>query len=240
MPKIFLKFNEKVLKEITLDQPQLTIGRKSDNDEVIDNPAVSGHHARIVQEKGDFFIEDLGSTNGTFVNDVKIQKHKLTNADRIGIGKHLLVYQEEVAAAPPPPPPPPKEAESDKTMILDTKKQRELLKTLETTKTAAVAAKQERLGSLTVVKGDTDRQEYELTGRLAVIGAEDTATVKLRGWFAPKNAALISRRGEAYFVSMPEGGKKITVNGEAVQGQKQLQDGDLIEVAGVQMQFVLK
>jgi len=240
MPKIFLKFNEKVLKEIPLDRPQLTIGRKQDNDEVIDNPAVSGHHARIIEEKGAFFIEDLGSTNGTFVNDAKIQKHQLKNTDRIGIGKHLLVYQDEVAEAPPPPPPPPKEAESDKTMILDTKKQRELLKTLETTRATPVAAKVEKVGGLTVVKGDTDRKEYELTGRLAVIGAEETATVRLGGWFAPKNAALISRRGEAYFVSMPEGAKKITVNGEAVQGQRQLQDGDIIEVAGVQMQFFLK
>lgn len=240
MPKIFLKFSEKVLKEIALDRPQLTIGRKPDNDEVIDNPAVSGHHARIVQEQGAFFVEDLNSTNGTFVNDVKIQKHKLTNADRIGIGKHLLVYQDEVTVAPPPPPPPPKEGESDKTMILDTKKQRELLKALETTKAAPVTAKVEKLGCLTVVKGDTDRKGYELTGRLAVIGAEDTATVRLSGWFAPKNAALISRRGEGYFISMPEGGKKIIVNGEAVQGQRQLQDGDIIEVAGVQMQFFLK
>ncbi len=47
MPKIFLKFNEQVLKEIPLDKPRLTIGRKPDNDLVIDNPAVSGHHALI-------------------------------------------------------------------------------------------------------------------------------------------------------------------------------------------------
>src|SRR5438445_4850 len=87
---------------------------------------------------------------------------------------------------------------------------------------------------------ETDRKEYELTGRLTVIGAEDTATVKLAGWFAPKNAALISRRGSAYFVSVPEGAKKITVNEEAVQGQKQLHDADTIIIAGVHFQFFLK
>src|SRR2546426_8454356 len=101
MPKIFLKFNERVLKEIPLDKPRFTIGRKPDNDLVIDNPVVSGHHALIVSEEGAFFIEDLGSTNGTFVNDAKIQKEKLKNSDCIIVGKHVLIYQNEIAAPPP-------------------------------------------------------------------------------------------------------------------------------------------
>lgn len=236
MAKIFLKFNEQVLKEIPLENPQLTIGRKPDNDLVIDNPAVSGHHARVVKEAGGFFIEDLGSTNGTFLNDAKVQKQKLKNTDCINVGKHALIFQDEVAP-PPPPPPPPKESDSDKTMILDTAKQKELLKALGTVKTAAVA---EKVGWLTVATGDTDKKEYELTGRLNVIGKEDTASVKLIGWLAPKNAAMLSRRGPAYFISMPEGAKKITVNGEAVQGQRELQDGDVIIVAGVHFHFSLK
>ncbi len=236
MAKIFLKFNEQVLKEIPLENPQLTIGRKPDNDLVIDNPAVSGHHARVVKEAGGFFIEDLGSTNGTFLNDEKVQKQKLKNTDCINVGKHALIFQDEVAP-PPPPPPPPKESDSDKTMILDTAKQKELLKALGTVKTAAVT---EKVGWLTVATGDTDKKEYELTGRLNVIGKEDTASVRLIGWLAPKNAAMLSRRGPAYFISMPEGAKKITVNGEAVQGQRELQDGDVIIVAGVHFHFSLK
>jgi pSer/pThr/pTyr-binding forkhead associated (FHA) protein len=239
MAKIFLKFNEQVLKEIPLENPQLTIGRKPDNDLVIDNPAVSGHHARVVQEAGGFFIEDLGSTNGTFLNEGKVQKQKLKNTDCINVGKHALIFQDEVAP-PPPPPPPPKETDSDKTMILDTAKQKELLKALGTVKTAAMTAKQEKVGWLTVATGDTDKKEYELTGRLNVIGKEDTASVRLVGWFAPNNAAMLSRRGPAYFISMPEGAKKITVNGEAVQGQRELQDGDVIIVAGVHFHFSLK
>ena len=237
MPKIFLKFNERVLKEVPLDKPRFTIGRKPDNDLVIDNPAVSGHHALLFSEEGAFFIEDLESTNGTFVNDAKVQKEKLKNSDCIVVGKHVLIYQDEIAA----PPPPPNEAESDKTVILETAKQKELLKAVHgTMKTDAVGGKTtEKVGRLTVVSGETDRKEYELTGRLTLIGAEDTATVKLTGWFAPKDAALISRRGSAYFISLPDGAKKITVNEEAVQGQKQLHDGDTIIIAGVHFQFVL-
>src|SRR2546430_8602402 len=105
-------------------------------------------------------------------------------------------------------------------------KQKELLKTAtETIKTAAVGGKTaEKVGRLTVVSGETDRKAYELTGHLTVIGAQDTATVKLTGWFAPKNAALISLRGPAYVISLPEGGKKITVNGEVVQGKKRSEE----------------
>lgn len=240
MPRIFLKFNEAVLKEIPLDRAQVTIGRKPDNDLVIDNPAVSGHHARIVQEHGSFFIEDLGSTNGTFVNDAKIVKHQLRNTDRIGVGKHMLVYQDEGMA--PPPPPPVKEADSDKTMILDTKKQRELLKAAQTSQFPASVPKPMlgKVGNLTVVSGSTDQKQYELTGRLSIIGSEDSATIRLTGWFAPKNVALLTRRGDGYFVSMSEGGKKILVNGDAVHGSKELQDGDILAVAGVQFQFVMK
>jgi pSer/pThr/pTyr-binding forkhead associated (FHA) protein len=238
MPKIFLKFNERVLKEIPLDKPRFTIGRKPDNDLVIENPAVSGHHALIFSMEGAYFIEDLGSTNGTFVNEAKIQKEKLKHSDSIVVGKHVLIYQGEIAA----PPPSPKETESDKTMILETAKQKELLKAAHgTMKTAAAGGKTtEKVGWLTVVSGETDRKEYELTGRLTVIGAEDTATVKLTGWFAPKDAALISRRGSAYFISVPDGAKKITVNEEAVQGQKQLHDADVIIIAGVHFQLGLR
>ncbi|MBI4400878.1 MAG: FHA domain-containing protein, partial [Nitrospirae bacterium] len=126
MPKLFLKFNEAILKEIELDRPQLTIGRKEDNDLTIDNLAVSGHHARIVQEHGAYFIEDRDSTNGTFLNDKRIQRQQLRNGDQIRIGKHLLVYEGEETPAPAAPPPS-KGVDLDKTMILDTQKQRELL-----------------------------------------------------------------------------------------------------------------
>jgi pSer/pThr/pTyr-binding forkhead associated (FHA) protein len=238
MAKITLKFNETVLKEIQLDREQLTIGRKPDNDLVIDNPAVSGHHARITQVQGVFFIEDLGSTNGTFVNEKKIDRRQLNNTDRVIIGKHLLLYQEEVKSPPAPPPPAPKPFDADKTMILDTQKQRELLKADQAT--PAVPKAKEKVGVLQIVEGSTDRKEYQLTGRLAIIGSQDNATVKLKGWFAPKTAALVSRRNEGYYVSLSEESKKVLLNGQPIQGRADLKDGDLLEIAGVKMYFYLK
>jgi pSer/pThr/pTyr-binding forkhead associated (FHA) protein len=238
MAKIYLKFNEAVLKEIVLDRDSYTIGRKPDNDVVIDNPAVSGHHARIVKAGNDYVVEDVGSTNGTWVNEKKIDKRSLRDADKIVIGKHTIVFQDEGRPAAPPSPAP-KAADADKTMILDTAKQRELLQA-DKTAASVITKAPEKLGVVQIVSGDTDKKEYVLTGRLAIVGSQDGATIQLKGWFAPKMAALISRRKDGYSISMSEDSKKITVNGQTIQGQHDLHDGDLIEVAGIKMYFYLK
>jgi ribosomal 50S subunit-recycling heat shock protein len=73
-----------------------------------------------------------------------------------------------------------------------------------------------------------------------VIGSEDGAAVKLRGWFAPKVAAMIGRRGDGYYASAVQGGKKLWVNGQVVKSQVDLKDGDRLEVAGVKMYFSIK
>jgi eukaryotic-like serine/threonine-protein kinase len=104
MPKVILKYNDKVIKEIQLADVVVTIGRKADNDLVIDNLAVSSHHARIAKLDDGFVIQDTGSTNGIFLNGEKVAQHALQYGDQIMIGKHFVVFQDDmpVAAAPPP------------------------------------------------------------------------------------------------------------------------------------------
>jgi pSer/pThr/pTyr-binding forkhead associated (FHA) protein len=106
LAKLLLKFNAAVIKEIPMTKGEMTIGRKPDNDIVIDNPAVSGHHARVVQTGGSYIIEDLNSTNGTFLRDQKILKAALHHKDEVAIAKHSIVFinEEEAASAPPPVP----------------------------------------------------------------------------------------------------------------------------------------
>ena len=91
MLKISLKFHDRVLREIEIDQDEITIGRNEDNDIRIDNMAVSGNHARITRDQDDYYIEDLNSTNGTFVNEEKIRKRILYEDDEITIGKHTII-----------------------------------------------------------------------------------------------------------------------------------------------------
>jgi serine/threonine-protein kinase len=104
MPKILLKYNEKIVKEITLTDVVVTIGRKADNDLVIDNLAVSSHHARIARLDDTFVIQDTGSTNGIFLNGEKVAQHTLKYGDQVMIGKHFVVFQDDAAAVAAPSP----------------------------------------------------------------------------------------------------------------------------------------
>lgn len=101
MPKIVLKYNDKVIKEISMLTQVLTIGRKPDNDLVIDNLAVPGHHARIARVGKTFIIQDTGSTNGIFINGQKVSEHTLAFGDQILIGKHVVVFEEDSPAQAP-------------------------------------------------------------------------------------------------------------------------------------------
>jgi pSer/pThr/pTyr-binding forkhead associated (FHA) protein len=239
MPKLLLKFSGMVLKDVPLDKPLVTIGRKMDNDVVIDNLAVSGHHARVVEENGNYFIEDTGSTNGTFLNEAKIAKQRLQPGDQIRVGKHILVYEDETATAKPKPASA-EAADVDKTVYAPPPSRpgdQTLRPSSEGAKDVLPGGK---MGVLLVVTGQTDKNEYRLPDRVSVVGSQESAVVKLTGWFAPKVAALISRNEQAYVISLSEESKKILVNGEAIQGRSDLKDGDLIEVAGVKMYFYLR
>jgi hypothetical protein len=235
MAKLVIKHHGAVLKEVTIDKPRLTIGRKPDNDLVLDDESASGHHARIVQIQSVFFIEDAGSSNGTFANGKRTDRKQLVNGDQITIGQHVLAYQEDTSQAVSPPPKP--KFDSDKTVVMTPELQRELLKAQGK---GGETLKPGRAVVLQVVSGSTDQKEYKLTGPVAIIGSHDNATVKLTGWFAPKRAALLNRQGQGYAIAPSEEGKKILVNGTAIQGSLALKEGDLIEVAGVTLLYSVK
>ncbi|MBW2606457.1 MAG: FHA domain-containing protein [Deltaproteobacteria bacterium] len=91
MIKILLKYKQKVLKKFEIDKDKITIGRHESNDIDINNPAVSKQHARIIKKQGNYLIEDLKSTNGTYLNTVRIISRYLKDNDVINIGKHTLL-----------------------------------------------------------------------------------------------------------------------------------------------------
>ncbi len=95
MAKLILSLDGMVLREYPLTKERTTIGRKSHNDIVIDNLAVSGEHAMIMTILNDSFLEDLGSTNGTLINGQPVKKHFLQNNDVIELGKYKLKYMAE-------------------------------------------------------------------------------------------------------------------------------------------------
>jgi pSer/pThr/pTyr-binding forkhead associated (FHA) protein len=241
MAKLILRFEAAVLKEVPLKQAALSIGRTPDNDVVVDNLAVSGHHAKVYFESDRFVLEDLNSLNGTFVNNQRIRKTSLKNGDEVLIGKHTLIFQDEGGAAPEKPAEVADRtmpiAKLEETMVLDTKKRREFLQKATTVAEGGAApAAAERIGNLIVLSGKTDQKEYLLTSKLAMIGKSQMASVKLKGWFAPDVAAVINRREGRYQLS-PSGKHGAKVNGQDVGAPVELKEGDMIEVAGVKLQF---
>jgi hypothetical protein len=234
MPKLQLKFNAAVIKEITLEKESVSIGRKADNGIVIDNPAISGHHCRISLEGGTYYVEDLDSTNGTYVNQKRIKKSGLHHNDVVGIAKHALVFLDEKTADAATAP-----AASDSTVMLAPEKQAELA--------AAGAAVKDglagKMGSLRVLKGLVGAADFELKGVSTYIGKSDRVQVQIKGaglfGSAPEVAASIHRKPEGYVLMAVEPGFPV-VNGTAVTGSIVLKDGDLIDCGGTTMQFVLK
>lgn len=256
MPKLILKFEAAVLKEVTVGPRAVTIGRAPDNDIQIDNLAVSSHHARVFAEESRLVLEDLNSLNGTFVNNQKIQRVNLKQSDQILIGKHHIVVDMGGAVEAPTIPEAKKVVapKVEETMVLDTKKRKEMLQ--QAIGPAPVAAgpagvhdktqpvqpaappPRARVASLVIIDGSTDQREYLLSSKLTVIGKSDMATIKLKGWFKPRVAAQINKRDDGYFIGPAD--KVPTVNGQPIHGPTKLTEGDMIEVAGVKMNFVFK
>ena len=241
MAKLVLKYEAAVLKEIPLKQASITIGRTPGNDLVIDNLAVSGHHAKVYYDGEKFVLEDLNSLNGTFVNSQRVRKSFLKHGDEVLIGKHTLVYEDE--GAPPPQPQPVAEdrtqpvAKLEQTVVLDTKKRREFLqKATVLAEGGASPSATERVACLIILAGKTDEREYILTPKLAMIGKSPMAFIKLSGWFAPDVAAVINRRDDGYQIA-PSGKNVPKVNGQSVTAPQTLREGDIIEVHKLKMQF---
>jgi len=259
MAKLVLKFEQSVLKEVGIGDRPVTIGRLPDNDLQVDNLAVSSHHARIYREGKQLVVEDLGSTNGTFLNNQRITKASVKNGDTVLVGKHHIeIHDTGFADAGAPAPTAPKAAvpKIEETVMMDSKRRKELLEAALAAQAggapakagagaapaAPVAQPHVRVPTLVITKGKTDHPEYLLSGKLTVIGKSSMATVQIRGFFArlfaPEVAAQINKRDDGYYIA--KAGQVPKVNGNAITGPTKLNDGDNIEVARLAMSFVYR
>lgn len=229
MLRILLKFNDTVLKVIESDKAEITIGRNMKNDIQIDNLAVSNFHARIEHQLGHYFIEDLKSTNGTYINDKKISKWGIQDGDAATIGKHSLVFMLEGDAQVGEGI---RELNMDQTMVLDTEKQRELVEKAEMASSGPPAL-------LKLLAGKAEQDEYALTARISEIGKSGAAQVRLKGFLAPKNVAYITRDPKGYTLVPGDQGDKLKLNGMKVTKGVVLKQGDVIEAGKTRFRFVL-
>jgi pSer/pThr/pTyr-binding forkhead associated (FHA) protein len=240
MPKLSLMFESKVVKEVPVGNRPITIGRAPDNDLPVDNLAVSNYHAKVYVEAGRMVVEDLDSLNGTFVNDLRIERATLHDGDHIHIGKHKIkVDTSNDAPVPWDFGRKPSAPRINETMVLDTKERRQMLQQAAAMgESMQFAGTRIKVPTLIILSGKTDQKEYVLTNKLTVIGKSPMATVKLRGWFKPLMAAQINQRDDGYYVG--PGDKVPTVNGTPIAGSTRLNNGDVIEVSGVRLNFIVR
>jgi pSer/pThr/pTyr-binding forkhead associated (FHA) protein len=248
MPQLILKFDKRELQQTAVGTDPVSIGRLPDNDIVIDNPAVSGRHARVFREGNHYVVEDLKSTNGTFVNEKPVARHTLLDGDVVLVGKHSLVFtlaggeQGEPAARPAGGFMP----DVGGTRVLDTLKQKELLAGLDYGRPSqmhsvipktVIPAPPARIASVRVVAGAAGASTYPLSAVTTIIGKADNAQIRTKGWFKPNVSAAITRKGSGFTVTPMGAG--VLVNREKISGRRDLADGDLIEVSGLTLEFKL-
>jgi pSer/pThr/pTyr-binding forkhead associated (FHA) protein len=215
MPKMIVSIDGVVIKEVQLTKDRTTLGRRPYNDIVIDNLAVSGEHAVLQMVGNEVHLEDLNSTNGTYVNGRAVKKQVLQNGDTVEVGKYKIKYVNEAAGA-----------SYEKTMVI-----RAGAVTAPPPAAAApggIAA--EVVGpnaSIKVLSGAAAGREVPLLKVVTTIGKPGVAV------------AAITKRPQGFVVAHVEGENRALLNGAAVGAEPQtLKNGDLLELAGTQMQFV--
>ncbi len=252
MAKVYIKFNSAVIKEIKLEKDETTIGRKPSNDIMIDHPTISGFHAKIRKKENAFFIEDLNSTNGTFLNGKRTQSHEVKDKDQIGIAGHILEFHSHDVSMPTDAQPtqiPNPEVEKQKEMLKkslglgdDGKPERVLEPATKIPPSEPANGTKEKMSDqvtafIRIIAGGVNGQsEVQLKELVTYIGTTDQASIKIKGFLAPSLAAAISRRPDGFFLKAVKAGYP-KVNGIAVQEQVFLENGALIETGGTNMVF---
>jgi pSer/pThr/pTyr-binding forkhead associated (FHA) protein len=262
MAKLILSMDGLVLREIPLDKERISMGRKPHNDIQIDNLAISGEHAVIITLLNDSFLEDLNSTNGTYVNGQPIKKHFLQNGDVVELGKYRLKYVNEAA-------PEGITTDFEKTTVLqpgadqggtvppthaDETQSGGLATDPGLGASLGANGGQSTTGSLrqftSTTPSATSSQEAAalpkaaiqiLTGTNAGRELELAKTLTTLGKQGVQ-VVVIARRPQGYFMTHVEGARSPVVGGQALIANKphQLNDHDIIELGGVKMEFFFK
>jgi pSer/pThr/pTyr-binding forkhead associated (FHA) protein len=242
MARLILSLDGQTLAEYNMTKERYTVGRLPDNDIRIDNAAVSGHHSLIINILNDSFLEDLNSTNGTYVNGKLIKKHALQHADVITVGHHQLRYIDDQAQQAP-------EDEFEKTMVIQPSAQVEkhVEKHVAQATRAEAAATEPPAPKRATASAEpprprrpfapTETQDVD-PDAVPVLELNKALTTLGRPGV---QVAAITRRAEGYYIVHVESGKSEgfpLVNGMAIGPQaRKLQDNDVIQLAGVKMGF---
>ncbi len=218
MPKMIVSIDGVVIREVQVTKDRTSVGRRPYNDLVIDNLAVSGEHAVLQMSGNEVYLEDLNSTNGTFVNGKAVKKQLLQNSDTVEIGKYTIKYLNDASSAG-----------TDRS-VGSLAGSAELRATLAADAAPTSSAPQAATGgqaAIKVLSGAASGREVALVKVVTTIGKPGVAV------------AAITRRGHGYVVVHVEGANRPTLNGSSIGTEPVvLNHGDVLELAGTKMQFL--
>jgi len=221
MAKMIVSIDGVVIKEVQLTKERTMLGRRPYNDIVIDNLAVSGEHAVMHMTEHEVEVEDLGSTNGTYVNGKAIKRQVLRNGDTIEVGKYKIRFLQEEA-----------DGGYEKTMIFKPGMVPPPLAPRPAAATAPAAAPATASAAplsavIRVLSGAAAGREVALTKVVTTIGKPGVAV------------ASITRRHHGFVLAHVEGPDTPMHNGARIgQAPVPLHTGDMLELAGTEMQFI--
>ena len=216
MPKMTVSIDGVVIKEVQLTKDRTSLGRRPYNDIVIDNLAVSGEHAVLQLSGNEVHLEDLNSTNGTYVNGKAVKKQLLLNNDTVEIGKYKIKYINEVA-----------DAGFEKTMMFKAGSAPPLAAQAAQAAALAAAPAASAVAAIKVMSGAAAGREVPLIKVVTTIGKPGVAV------------AAITKRPHGFVIAHVEGANRPSLNGSPIGSEPvALKDGDMLELAGTQMQFV--
>lgn len=211
MPKMIVSIDGVVIKEVTLTKERTTLGRRPYNDVVIDNLAVSGEHAVLHMTADAVEIEDLGSTNGTYVNARSVKRQALRNGDMIEVGKYKIRFLQD-----------PDGENFEKTMVV---KPGMLPPGVSVSRPAPLAAAPLQ-AVIRVLSGAAAGREVSLQKVVTTIGKPGVAV------------ASITRRHQGFVLAHVEGPEMPVLNGTAIGASPvPLKSGDRLDLAGTSMLF---
>lgn len=226
MPEIIVKFADKIIERVVTEKEHLSIGRTADNDIVLDNRGVSRKHAQIEFSDNGALLIDNDSLNGTFVNQRKVSEQALHDNDTITIGKFNLVFYTDTQPAR-------KMSDMDGTMIMNTKKHKELVEQDKADKEIASEAGT----SILIALNDSQKKKYVLNQDTTTLGKSSFVNVPAKGFWLSKLQTKIIKEGDAFTIVNLGRKDKTKVNGEIVASAT-MKNGDIIEVGKSIFRFI--
>lgn len=219
--QLILTLDGQVIKEYTIGERPITVGRKHSNDIQLNDLTVSGRHALFNQQNHQLIVEDLGSTNGTLVNGIHIKKAVLKHGDIIQAGHHQFTYLCEG------------ETKYEPTMFIKAELDETQI-TLPEWASREEEISGQPLGGLRTLNGPLSRTTMELGKPFSTIG------------FQGHKLALVSRGLEGYSICAAHApGEKGNLFTTLLNGQplgpisQDLREGDIINIAGFEVQFFI-